>query len=150
MHETSMVNVNTNKYDENSIEFHLLPLKTNNYKQMKEKKTKVKSATDEFILTTADKSRDKYILRLYITGATRRSVLAISNLKKICEEYLEGQYELEVIDLYQHPLAAKEEQIIAAPTLIKKLPLPFRCIIGDMSNEEKVLIGLDLRKLAKT
>jgi circadian clock protein KaiB len=74
-------------------------------------------------------------------------VLAITNLKKICEEYLEGKYELEVIDLYQNPLLAREEQIIAAPTLIKKLPLPFRRIIGDMSNEEKVLMGLDLRKI---
>ena len=116
---------------------------------MKEKKVKVKSATDEFNLT-AHKGPDKYLLRLYITGATSRSVLAISNLIKICEAYLEGKYELEVIDLYQNPLAAKEEQIIAAPTLIKELPLPFRRIIGDMSNEEKVLIGLDLRKLAKT
>lgn len=114
---------------------------------MKEKKTKVKSATGEFDLTIADKGHDKYILRLYITGATSRSVLAISNLKKICEEYLEGRYELEVIDLYQKPFLAKDEQIIAAPTLIKKLPLPFRRIIGDMSNEEKVLLGLDLRKL---
>ena len=114
---------------------------------MKEKKTKIKSATEEFDLTMAEKDRDKYILRLYITGTTSRSVLAISNLKTICEEYLEGKYELEVIDLYKNPLLAKEEQIIAAPTLIKKLPLPFRRIIGDMSNEEKVLMGLDLRKL---
>ena len=114
---------------------------------MKEKKTKIKSATEEFDMTIADKSHDKYLLRLYITGTTSRSVLAISNLKKICEEYLEGKYELEVIDLYKNPLLAKEEQIIAAPTLIKKLPLPFRRIIGDMSNEEKVLMGLDLRKL---
>jgi len=114
---------------------------------MKEKKTKIKSATREFDVTFADKSANKYILRLYITGTTSRSVLAISNLKRICEETLEGQYELEVIDLYQHPVLAKEEQIIAAPTLIKKLPLPFRRIIGDMSNEEKVLLGLDLRKL---
>lgn len=117
---------------------------------MKVKNTKIKSGTDEFNLTIADKGMKKYILRLYITGATSRSVQAISNLKKICEENLEGQYELEVIDLYQNPLAAKEEQIIAAPTLIKKLPLPLRRIIGDMSNEEKVLIGLDLKKLAKT
>ncbi len=114
---------------------------------MVEKKKKVKSSTGEFNTTIADKSVDKYILRLYITGATSRSVLAITNLKKICEEYLEGKYELEVIDLYKNPLLAKEEQIIAAPTLIKKLPLPFRRIIGDMSNEEKVLMGLDLRKL---
>lgn len=114
---------------------------------MKEKKTKIKSATEEFDMAIADKSQDKYMLSLYITGSTSRSVLAISNLKKICDEYLEGKYELEVIDLYKKPYLAKEEQIIAAPTLIKKLPLPFRRIIGDMSNEEKVLLGLDLRKI---
>ncbi len=114
---------------------------------MKEKKTKVKSSTEEFDLTISELSKDKYILRLYITGTTSRSVLAITNLKKICEEYLEGRYELEVIDLYQKPSLAKDEQIIAAPTLIKKLPLPFRRIIGDMSNKEKVLMGLDLRKV---
>ena len=114
---------------------------------MKEKKTKIKNATEEFDQTAADVGHEKYMLRLFITGTTARSMLAISNLKKICEEYLEGQYELEVIDLYKNPLLAKEEQIIAAPTLIKKLPLPFRRIIGDMSNEEKVLMGLDLRKL---
>ena len=114
---------------------------------MKEKKTKKRSATEEFNQTITNKNPDKYILSLYITGATNCSVLAISNLKKICEEYLEGKYELDVIDLYKYPLLAKEEQIIAAPTLIKKRPLPFRRIIGDMSNEEKVLIGLDLRKL---
>jgi circadian clock protein KaiB len=114
---------------------------------MKEKKTKAKVSTKEFDLTMSELSKDKYILRLYITGTTNRSVLAITNLKKICEEYLEGRYELEVIDLYQKPFLAKDEQIIAAPTLIKKLPLPFRRIIGDMSNKEKVLLGLDLRKI---
>lgn len=114
---------------------------------MKEKKTIVRSSTEEFDLTISDLSEDKYILRLFITGATSRSALAIKNLKKICEEYLDGRYELEVIDLYQNPGLAKDEQIIAAPTLIKKLPLPFRRIIGDMSNKEKVLFGLDLRKV---
>jgi circadian clock protein KaiB len=114
---------------------------------MKEKKTKVKSSTEELDLTMSELSNEKYILRLFITGATSRSVLAIENLKKICEEYLDGRYVLEVIDLYQKPGLAQEEQIIAAPTLIKKLPLPFRRIIGDMSNKEKVLIGLDLRKV---
>ncbi len=94
-----------------------------------------------------ESGKDKYILRLYITGSTSRSVLALTNLKKICDEYLEGRYELEVIDLYQMPTLAKDEQIIAAPTLIKKLPLPFRRIIGDMSNVEKVLMGLDLKKI---
>ena len=93
--------------------------------------------------------KGKYILRLYISGASSRSSLAIENLKKICEEYLQGRYELEVIDLFQHPVLAKDEQIIAAPTLIKKLPLPFRRIIGDMSDKDKVLIGLDLLKVKK-
>jgi circadian clock protein KaiB len=113
---------------------------------MKKKKTKVKNSTEEFDLTMSEFSKDKYILRLYITGTTHRSALAITNLKKICEEYLEGRYELEVIDLYQMPSLAQVDQIIAAPTLIKKLPLPFRRIIGDMSNKEKVLIGLNLIK----
>lgn len=113
---------------------------------MKEKKAQGKGSTEEFDLTTSEKKSTKYILRLYVTGTTNRSVLALTNLKKICEEYLEGQYVLEVIDLYQKPFLAKDEQIIAAPTLIKKLPLPFRRIIGDMSNEEKVLLGLDLKK----
>ena len=114
---------------------------------MKGKKTKVKGSSAKFDLTLSESGKDKYILRLYITGTTSRSVLALTNLKKICEEYLEGRYELEVIDLYQMPALAKDEQIIAAPTLIKKLPLPFRRIIGDMSNVEKVLIGLDLKKV---
>ncbi|MEI6456192.1 MAG: circadian clock KaiB family protein [bacterium] len=114
---------------------------------MKEKKTKIKSSTEDFDITISETDKDKYILRLYISGITSRSVLAMENLKKICEEYLEGRYELEVIDLYKKPRLAKDEQIIAAPTLIKKLPLPFRRIIGDMSNKEKVLIGLDLRKV---
>ena len=111
---------------------------------MKDKK-KIKSAAEEFDLTISDLSKDRYLLRLYITGSTSRSILALTNLKKICEEYLEGRYELEVIDLYQKPSLAKGDQIIAAPTLIKKLPLPFRRIIGDMSDKEKVLFGLDLK-----
>jgi circadian clock protein KaiB len=114
---------------------------------MKEKKVKVKSSTEAFDITFSELRNDKYVLRLFITGATTRSVSAIQNLKKICEEYLNGRYELEVIDLYQKPGLALDEQIIAAPTLIKKLPLPFRRIIGDMSNQEKVLLGLDLRKV---
>jgi circadian clock protein KaiB len=114
---------------------------------MKEKKTKAEGSTKMIDLAMAESGRDKYLLRLYITGTTSRSVLALTNLKKICEEYLEGRYELEVIDLYRMPTLAKDEQIIAAPTLIKKLPLPFRRIIGDMSDVEKVLMGLDLRKV---
>lgn len=87
----------------------------------------------------------RYILKLYVTGFTPASTRAITNIKKICEEHLKGRYELEVIDIYLHPVLAKGEQIIAAPTLIKKLPLPLRKFIGDMSNTEKILIGLDLR-----
>jgi circadian clock protein KaiB len=87
---------------------------------------------------------DRYVLRLYVTGMTPRSARAVNNLRTICDEYLEGQYELEVIDIYQQPVLTKGEQIIAAPTLIKKLPLPMRRIIGDMSNRERVLVGLDL------
>ena len=117
---------------------------------MKKKKTKVKNSTEEFDLKLSELKEGKHILRLYITGASSRSALAIENLKKICEENLEGRYELEVIDLFQHPVLAKDEQIIAAPTLIKKLPLPFRRIIGDMSDKEKVLVGLDLIKRKET
>jgi circadian clock protein KaiB len=87
---------------------------------------------------------ERYILRLYVTGMTTRSSRAVSNLQAICDEYLSGRYDLEIIDIYQQPVLAKGEQIIAAPTLIKKLPLPMRRIIGDMSNREHVLLGLDL------
>ena len=88
---------------------------------------------------------DRYVLRLYVTGMTTRSERAVRNLQGICDEYLKERYDLEVIDIYQQPVLAKGEQIIAAPTLIKKLPLPMRRIIGDMSNRDRVLVGLDLR-----
>lgn len=90
---------------------------------------------------------DRYILRLFVTGTTSQSVKAISNIKHICEEHLKGKYDLEVVDLYQQPELAQGEQIIAAPTLIKKLPLPLRRIIGDMSNTERVLLGLEIKEL---
>ena len=86
-----------------------------------------------------------YILRLYVTGMTMRSARAIENLRTICEERLAGRYQLEVIDIYQQPELAGREQIVAAPTLVKSLPLPLRRIIGDMSDRDRVLIGLDLR-----
>jgi circadian clock protein KaiB len=97
-------------------------------------------------LEDAGRSRghERYVLRLYITGMTPRSARAIQNVRTICDEHLQGRYELEVIDVYQQPALAKGEQIVAAPTLIKKLPVPLRRIIGDMSNEERVLRGLDL------
>jgi circadian clock protein KaiB len=88
----------------------------------------------------------RYVLRLYVTGSTSHSTRAISNIRKICEEHLDGRYDLEVIDISQYPSLAKGEQIIAAPTLIKKLPLPLRRFIGDMSQTQRILLGLDLRK----
>lgn len=86
----------------------------------------------------------RYLLRLYITGTTPRSNDAIRNIRKICEEELKGRYDLEVIDVYQQPELAKKEQILAAPTLIRKLPLPLRKLVGDMSNREKVVVGLEI------
>ena len=90
--------------------------------------------------------KDRYVLRLYITGMTRRSMQAVANLKAVCEEYLIGRYDLEVIDIYQQPLLAKGDQIVATPTLIKKLPVPVRRMVGDLSQQERVLVGLDIRR----
>jgi len=84
------------------------------------------------------------VLRLYVTGMTPRSARAVENVRAICERYLRGRYDLEVIDVYQQPTLAKGEQIVAAPTLIRKLPLPLRRVIGDLSDTDKVLLGLDL------
>jgi len=91
---------------------------------------------------------ERYVLRLYVTGMTPRSTRAVENVRTICEEHLHGRYDLEVIDIYQQPTLAKGEQIIAAPTLVKKLPLPLRRFIGDMSQTERILLGLDLREAA--
>jgi circadian clock protein KaiB len=96
--------------------------------------------------TLGSTESNRYLLRLYVAGQTPKSVDAITNIKIICEENLKGRYVLDVIDLYQQPQLAQGEQIIAVPTLIKKLPAPLRRIIGDMSNTERVLVGLDLRK----
>jgi circadian clock protein KaiB len=84
-------------------------------------------------------------LRLYVAGKTPRSVAALANLKKYCEEHLRGKYTIEVVDLLVHPQLAEGDQILAIPTLVKKVPEPIRKIIGDLSNEEKVLVGLDIR-----
>jgi circadian clock protein KaiB len=90
--------------------------------------------------------KGKYVLRLFVAGTTARSARAIANLKGVCDEYLEGRYDLEVIDVYQQGARTKEERIIAAPTLIKKLPPPVRKLVGDMSDKEKILVGLDIRE----
>lgn len=94
----------------------------------------------------ADHDKGPYILRLYVVGTTPHSKRAIVNIRKICEEHLPGRYELEIVDVSRYPTLAEGEQIIAAPTLIKKLPLPLRRFIGDMSQTERILLGLDLRK----
>lgn len=88
---------------------------------------------------------DKWQLRLYTAGQTPRSLAAFRNLKKVCEEHLPGQYEIEVIDLLVNPRLAKDHQIVAIPTLVRKLPSPIRKIIGDLSDVERTLVGLDLR-----
>ena len=110
-------------------------------------KRQLRNATEAFeaALKRTPLKRAKYILRLYVTGSSARSLQAIQNLKKICEEHL-PDYDLEVIDIYEDPQAAREEQIIAAPTLVKKLPKPLRKFVGDLSNTKKILIGLDIYK----
>jgi circadian clock protein KaiB len=87
----------------------------------------------------------KYLLRLYVTGTTGKSMRAIQNVRRICEEHLHGRYDLEVVDIYKNLPLARGDQIIAAPTLIKRLPVPLRRLIGDMSDEQRVLVGLDIR-----
>ncbi len=91
-------------------------------------------------------TRAKYVLKLYVAGINRRSSQAIRSITEICDQYLKGRYDLRVIDIYQQPTLARGEQIIAAPTLVRKLPLPLRRIIGDMADKEKLLVGLDLRE----
>ena len=86
----------------------------------------------------------KYVLRLYVSGSTSKSALAIENIKRICEQHLKNRYDLEVIDIYQQPNLARDEQIVAVPTLIKRSPPPLRRLIGDLSNLKQVLFGLDL------
>ena len=95
--------------------------------------------------TELSKSAEQWKLRLYVAGQTPKSLAAFANLKRLCEERLKGCYTIEVIDLLQKPQLAKDDQILALPTLVRKLPTPIRKIIGDLSNTERVLVGLDLR-----
>lgn len=97
----------------------------------------------------AAKKPPKWELRLYVAGNTAKSAAALSNLKKYCEEHLKGQYTIEVIDLLVQPQLAEGDQIFAIPTLVRKVPEPIRKIIGDLSNEEKVLVGLNIRPVKK-
>jgi circadian clock protein KaiB len=109
--------------------------------------TRNRAAKDRAALEAATVEQDHapYVLRLYVAGATGNSARAIVNIRKLCEEYLPGRYELQVIDISSDPAMAANEQIIAAPTLIKQLPLPLRRFIGDMSKTERILVGLDVR-----
>ena len=111
---------------------------------MTDKPTRDTTAEFEKALEQADTSH--YVLRLYVTGLTPRSLAAIETTKRTCEEFLQGRYDLEVIDLSKHPALAEGEQIIAVPTLIKLLPKPLRRLVGDLSDQERVLLGLDLRQ----
>jgi circadian clock protein KaiB len=110
------------------------------------RKLKINDIEKELELAAAASKTATYTLKLYVTGTTPNSLLAITNLKKICEEYLKGRFDLQVIDIYQQPALARGEQILAAPTLIKQLPLPIRRIIGNLSDTDKVLFGLDLHE----
>lgn len=120
--------------------------KNNDSKSEGQLKGKFRNATQAFedALKGPALKRAKYILRLYVTGSSGRSLSAVRNLKKICEEHFPDDYDLEVIDIYTNPTAAREEQIIAAPTLVKQLPRPLRKFVGDLSNTEKILVGLDI------
>jgi len=98
----------------------------------------------ELVQSGSHSRQPMYVLRLYISGSTLKSAMAVKNIKRICKQHLKNRYDLEVIDIYQQPNLARDEQIVAVPTLIKRLPLPLRRLIGDLSNLRKVLFGLDL------
>ena len=117
---------------------------------MAEHDVSAKGSADAFekSLAGSASSEERYILRLYVTGMTPRSTQAFAAIKTLCEEHLAGRYELEVVDLYQHPHLAREEQVIAAPTLVKQMPAPLRRLVGDLSDVERMLAGLDLRRKA--
>jgi circadian clock protein KaiB len=103
------------------------------------------SATEAMEQALEQRNEEKYILKLYITGMTPRSQQALRNIEKICREHLADRFELQVIDIYQQPTLAKDDQIIAVPTLVKKLPAPLRKLIGDLSQEDRIILGLDLK-----
>jgi PAS domain S-box-containing protein len=118
-----------------------------NLRENAERKIMIRNRGNAFEKGLDESAEEIYVLRLYVRGATPISIRAVENIQRICEEHLRGRYDLEVIDIYQQPSLLKEEQIIAVPTLIKKLPLPLRRFIGDLSNTEKILKGLDLQRM---
>lgn len=103
-----------------------------------------KKARESKALVSDKTPKERYLLRLYVIGMTPNSVRAIENMKAICEEYLHGRYDLDIIDVYKNPSLAKGEQIVAVPTLVKRLPLPLRRLVGDLSQTDRVLLGLDI------
>jgi len=106
---------------------------------------KIKDKREAFEQAAGQISEERYVLRLFVTGTTPKSMRAITHIKELCEAQLKGRYELEVIDLYRYPQLAKGEQIVAVPTLVKKLPLPIRKLVGELSDIERVLFGLDIK-----
>lgn len=102
---------------------------------------------DELSASGAALDPNRWELRLYVAGKTAKSVAALENLKKICEEHLQGKYQIEVVDLLEHPQLAKGDQIVAIPTLVRKLPQPIRKVVGDLSNSDRALVGLQLRSV---
>ncbi len=116
---------------------------------MKDRADELTDSLEIFEQAVKGSGEKKYLLRLYVAGTSPRSTRAIDNIRKICDEHLKGRCELEVIDVYQQPTLARGEQILAAPTLVKKLPPPLRKFIGDLADTEKILIGLDIRPQPK-
>ena len=108
-----------------------------------------KKKVEEYEHALSEYKGEYYILKLFITGLTPRSREAIENVRKLCDEHLKGRYQLQIIDIYQEPLSARENQIVATPTLIRKLPLPIRKYVGKMSRIEKLLAGLDIQIIEK-
>lgn len=108
------------------------------------KKGREEDVTDEYERLLREKNSARYVLRLYIAGNSARSQVAVDNVRKICDEHLKGRFDLEVIDIYQDNTMIPDDLVLAAPTLIRQLPLPLRRIIGDMTNKDRVLVGLDL------
>lgn len=108
-----------------------------------------KDATEAFEEALRKSEKERYVLRLYIAGMSPKSMAAVDNIKRICEEYLPGLCQLEVIDIYQQPIFAKNGQIIAAPTLVKELPPPLKKLVGSLADTDRVLVGLDLQSKAK-
>lgn len=108
-----------------------------------------RNSTSEFEKTLAESGKGRFVLRLYLTGTSSRSLKAVETVKTLCEQHLKGRYDLEVIDLYQQPELAKAAQIFAAPTLVKELPPPLRKLIGDLSDPDHLLVALNLKKEEK-